>query len=288
MRNQFKETLLELAENEPRLTLLFGDISVFLFREFQAKYPDRFYNLGICEATLVSVAAGLSSQGFIPIVHSIAPFVTERAMEQIKLDLIYNELPAKIVSCGATFDYAWDGTTHHAWTDTGWMRMLPNLEICQPGSKQETDQLLRHYLFSKNTSYFRLSDNPHGETISNITPGIGIILNDQDADLTVVTAGPILKNVIAALDGISANLIYYNVLKPFDAEPLQRFKNTKIRVVHDAFGLFEAVCENIDAPVLKLGLPDRFCCSYGTIDDVRKLAGLDSKSIREFILQADP
>ena len=73
MRNQFKDTIIELAKDDSRLTLLFGDISVFLFREFQAKYPDRFYNLGICEATLVSVAAGLSSQGFIPIVHSIAP-----------------------------------------------------------------------------------------------------------------------------------------------------------------------------------------------------------------------
>lgn len=287
MRNQFKDTLLELAKDEPRLTLLFGDISVFLFREFQSKYPERFFNLGICEATLVSVAAGLSSQGFIPIVHSIAPFVTERAMEQIKLDLVYNELPAKIVSCGATFDYAWDGTTHHAWTDTGWMRMLPNFEICQPGSKQETDQLLRHYLFSKNTSYFRLSDNPHGETISNITPGKGVILKDEGAALTVVTAGPILKNVLAALEDISANLIYYNVLKPFDREPLQKFKDTKIKVVHDAFGLFEAVCENIYAPVEKLGLPDRFCCSYGTIEDVRKIAGLDTKSIREFLLQSD-
>ena len=54
----------------------------------------------------------------------------------------------------------------------------------------------------------------------------------------MVTAGPILKNVIAALEGISANLIYYSVLKPFDAEPLQKFKNSKIKVVHDAFGLF--------------------------------------------------
>ena len=285
MRNQFKDTLLKLAEDEPRFALLFGDISVFLFREFQAKYPNRFYNLGICEATLISVAAGLSSQGFIPIVHSIAPFVTERAMEQIKLDLVYNELPAKIVSCGATFDYAWDGTTHHAWTDTGWMRMLPNFEICQPGSKKETDQLLCHYLFSSSSSYIRLSDNPHGEDINDITPGKGIILQDQAADLTVVTAGPILKNVKAALDGISANLIYYNVLKPFDSEPLQKFKNTKIKVVHDAFGLFEAVCENLDAPVKKLGLPDRFCCSYGTIDDVRKLAGLDVESIRAFFLK---
>ena len=128
MRQQFKDTLLSLAEKDERLVLLFGDISVFLFREFEARFPKRFYNLGICEATLISMAAGLSSQGFIPVVHSIAPFVTERAMEQIKIDLSYNAFPANIVSCGATFDYAWDGATHHAWTDIAFLRLLPGTQ----------------------------------------------------------------------------------------------------------------------------------------------------------------
>src|SRR5512134_284566 len=99
MRKQFKDTMLDLAGGDSRLVLLFGDISVFLFRDFQQRFPERFYNLGICEATLVSVAAGMSAEGFVPVVHSIAPFVTERAMEQIKVDLCYNQRPANIVSC---------------------------------------------------------------------------------------------------------------------------------------------------------------------------------------------
>lgn len=282
MRSKFKDTMLDLAANDDRLVLVFGDISVFLFREFQAKYPDRFYNMGICESALVSVAAGLASQGLNPIVHSIAPFVTERAMEHIKLDLAYNEFPANIVSCGATFDYAWDGTTHHAWTDTGWMRMLPGFEIIQPGTPAETAQLLRHYYNNGNSTYFRLSDNPHTLDLG-IQPGKGVVVRDTGADTTVITAGPILGNVQEATKDLDINLIYFNVLKPFDHKLVQKYKHTRIKVVHDAYGLFEEVCETSGMSVEKLALPDYFCCSYGTIDDVRKFARLDVESIRNFV-----
>ena len=282
MRRQFNETMLELAGEDERIVLVFGDISVYLFNEFQTRYPDRFYNMGICEATLVSVAAGLSSQGFIPVVHSIAPFVTERALEQIKLDFVYNEFPGNIVSTGATFDYAWDGTTHHAWMDIGVLRMLPSFEVIQPGSVNEAETLLRHYYHSSNSTYFRLSDNPHGLDL-DINPGKGIVLRDCGADVTVVTAGPILKNVYEATKDLHVNLIYFNVLKPFDHDLIRYYQNTRLKVVHDSFGLFEAVCETMGVYVEKLALPDYFCCSYGTIDDVRKMAGLDILSIRKFI-----
>jgi len=282
MRKQFKDTMLDLAEKDERIVLIFGDISVYLFREFQSRFPDRFFNMGICEATLVSVASGLSSQGFIPVVHSIAPFVTERAMEQIKLDFVYNKFPGNIVSTGATFDYAWDGATHHAWMDLGALRMLPSFEVIQPGSKKETDVLLRHWYASGNSTYFRLSDHEHGLDL-DLPSGKGIVVRDTGAPITVVTAGPILKNVYEAISDLDINLLYYNVLKPFDRDLIRSFQNTEIKVIHDSFGLFEAVCECTGVAVAKLGLPDQFCCSYGTIHDVRKIAGLDVESIRNFI-----
>ena len=73
--------------------------------------------MGICENTLISVTAGLSSQGYHPFVHTICPFLTERSIEQIKIDMCYNNFGGNIVTCGATFDYAWDGATHHAYTE---------------------------------------------------------------------------------------------------------------------------------------------------------------------------
>src|SRR3972149_1529303 len=243
MRGQFKQTMLDLAAEDERLVLLFGDISVFLFREFEQRYPDRFYNLGICEATLIGVAAGLSAQGFIPVVHSIAPFVTERAMEQIKVALCYTQLPAKIVSCGATFDYAWDGATHHGWMDVAFMRLLPGTEVFQPGTPREADFLLRHYYATTRTSYFRLSDQAHGFALP-LEPGRGgAVVRDLRAPTTVVTAGPILADVMNAVGDLAVNVIYVHTIKPFDHEILGRFAHTDLRVVHDSFGLHEAVCE---------------------------------------------
>ena len=139
MRKQFRDTVLDLAEADERVVLVFGDISVFLFEPFAVRFPTRFYNLGICENTLVSVAAGLASQGFIPFVHTIAPFITERCLEQIKDDVGYNGFPIHMVSCGATYDYAWDGPTHQALADMGSLRLIPGIEIIQPGTTTELD-----------------------------------------------------------------------------------------------------------------------------------------------------
>ncbi len=282
MRKQFKLTSLDLAAADERVVLVFGDISVFLFNDFQQKFPDRFYNLGICEQAIVSVAAGLSARGFVPFVHSIAPFITERAMEQIKLDCSYNNFPVNIVSCGATFDYAWDGATHHAWLDLAFLRLLPNVEVFQPGNPKEVDFLLRNYYRSGKTSYFRLSDNGHSRDFA-LEKGKGVLVQDKGAKTTVVTAGPILESVLKAAEGLDLNILYFHTLKPFDQELVSRFGHTRLKVVHDSFGLFEEVCAVAGRSVEHLGLPDKFCCSYGTIDDVRKMAGLDVESIRSFL-----
>src|SRR5215510_1519961 len=98
MRRQFKNTVTELAAHDDKLIVILGDISHYLFNDFQQKYPERFYNMGICENALISVAAGLSAQGFYPFVHTIAPFITERSLEQVKLDMCYNQFGGNIVS----------------------------------------------------------------------------------------------------------------------------------------------------------------------------------------------
>lgn len=275
--------MLNLAAADERLVLLFGDISVFLFREFEAKYPDRFFNLGICEATLISMAAGMSSQGFIPVVHSIAPFVTERAMEQIKIDLCYNRFPANIVSCGATFDYAWDGATHQAWADVAFMRLLPHTEVLQPGNPREADFLLRHHYDSDCTSYFRLSDHAHSLSLP-LEKSRGVVVRDSGSKVTVVTAGPMLDYVMKACEDLRVNILYFHTIKPFDHELIGKYSSTELRVVHDSFGLFEAICEVAGRSVQKLALPDHFCRTYGTVHDARKDAGLDVASIREFVV----
>ena len=86
MRKEFVRLMLEMGGKEERLVILAGDISVFGLREFRKNYPERFYNIGICEQSMMSMASGMALAGLIPVVHSIAPFVTERCFEQIKDD----------------------------------------------------------------------------------------------------------------------------------------------------------------------------------------------------------
>jgi transketolase len=284
MRRQFKKTIMELVSHDENIVLIFGDVSVYLFDEFKGKYPDRFYNMGICENTLISVGSGLSSQGFFPFVHTITPFITERSFEQIKLDMCYNRFGGNIVSCGASFDYAWDGATHHCYTDLAILRLLPGIEVIQPGSKKEVDLLIKSQYNNNKPTYFRLSDHPHDIDIP-VEFGKGVIIKDSASEVTVMTAGPILGNVLEACKDLDVNLVYFHTIKPIDKVLINKFKDTRIMVFHDAYGLYEAICEVPNLSVSYHGLPDEFCSWYGTLHDIRKNIGLDPESIKNTIKQ---
>lgn len=286
MRRQFKDTVTALAAADPRVLVLVGDISHFLFRDFQTAFPDRFYNLGICENTIISVAAGLSSQGYIPFTHTIAPFLTERSYEQIKLDLCYNQHPANIVTCGSSFDYAWDGATHHCYTDLAILRMLPNMEVVSPATERELDILLRARYDSPVSTYFRLTDLP--VTLDAALPvefGKGIVLRQSaTAQQTVVTSGTLVTVVLEACRDLDVNVLYLHTIKPLDEALLRAFAHTQMGVVHDAWGLHEAVSAVDGVQAWRIGLPDRFPNCYGRLADVRADVGLDAASIRERLL----
>lgn len=283
MRRQFKDTVMRLAEQDDRLVLLFGDISFFLFNDFNIRHPNRLLNVGICENTLISMAAGMSATGFHPIVHTIAPFVTERSYEQVKLDICYNRFGCTIVTTGGSFDYAWDGATHHCYTDLELMRMLPGMEVMQPGSKKEFDILFSKCYNNGNPSYLRIAADEHGLDLP-VEFGKGVIIQETPgADVTVATAGPLLGNVVAACSDLPVNIIYFHTIKPIDRVLLGRFAGTRIIVVHDAFGLFEAINSACSAKTEYHGLPDQFCCYYGTLEDIRRKIGLDAAGIQERI-----
>lgn len=279
MRGRFRDVVSDLAAQDDKVVVILGDVSVYMFMPFKEKHPDRFHNMGICENTLISVAAGLAAQGFRPYVHTIAPFLTERSLEQIKLDACYNGFPVNIVSCGATFDYAWDGATHHAYLDLAALRLLPGMEVYQPGSEKELDALLRARHGGPNSCYFRLSDYPHTVDLP-VEPGKAQVLKDTGAKLTVMTAGPLLGNVLEACRDLSVNLVYFHCLKPMDREAVERFRDTEILVVQDAHGFKEAIQEVPRLRVTAHGLPDRFYGGYGKVADARAASGLDPAGIR--------
>lgn len=284
MRLQFKDTMADLFKKDDRIVLLLGDISVFMFKDLFAAYPERIYNVGICENAIMSMAAGLSSQGFRPFVHTIAPFITERSYEQIKLDVCYNRFPVNIVSCGGSFDYAWDGATHHCYTDLEILRLLPGMEVMQPGTKREFDDLIRMRYSKGNPAYYRIAADDHNERF-DIEYGKGVEIKNAGSKLTVVTAGPLLRNVLDACKDLSVNILYFHTIKPMDMELLAKFRNTKMLIIHDAYGLHEAVSECPDIRMERHGMPDKFCCYYGKLNEIRRELELDVDGIRRKVLR---
>ena len=98
-----------------------------------------------------------------------------------------------------------------------------------------------------------------------------------------MTAGPVLGNVYQACRGLNVNLVYFHTIKPIDKELICEFKDTKILVIQDAFGLYDAVCEVPDLSVSCYGMPDQFCGWYGTLAEIRKKIGLDIESVRQIV-----
>jgi transketolase len=283
MRKQFKDTVLSIAEEDEKVTVLLGDVSVYMFNDFSTRYPSRFYNLGICENTLISVAGGMASCGMFPFVHTIAPFLTERCYEQIKLDMCYNDFGGNIITCGASFDYAWDGSTHHCFTDLALISMLPDTQCFQPGSRAEVDSILRATYDNGKTTYIRLSDHPH--TIeTNLEVGKGTVIRESESSkFCIITAGPLLPNVIEAVKDLDVSILYFHSIKPLDTELLEKFSCKNLVVIHDAFGLKEMIQRHLPVPVYFHGITEEFLSCYGSMEQVRESIGLDPIGIKRFV-----
>ncbi len=286
MRKQFVSTLSKLFPEDKRLTLLLGDIGVFGFRDLFSKYPDRTFNIGILEQTTVSLASGLSMSGLIPVVHTIAPFLTERAYEQIKVDLGYQKVACNLVSVGSSYDYAALGCTHHCPADVPILSRIPDLQILVPGHQKEFDSLFLENYDNERVSYFRLSETTNSE--ANISSEGKNILIKEGGDILIIAVGPMLQRVVEACSGIDATILYCTSVKPFDHLSVQENLKKKILIIEPYYSgvVLSSLVSSFDglkADLSCLGVPDNFIHSYGNSEDIDKEIGLDVKSIREII-----
>ncbi len=144
MRKQFPKTVLELMDKDERVVVLLGDIGVFAFQEVFKKYPNRIYNVGILEQSMIGMAAGLAMSGFIPIVHTIEPFLVERAFEQIKDDFGYQELKGNIVGVDVSETAPNLGYTHQCPYALQMMGFIKGMNVFEPKTSEEFDEILKN------------------------------------------------------------------------------------------------------------------------------------------------
>ena len=138
MRVQFGKTLVKIAEKDPSVVLLIGDVEQEM-AEFKERWPDRFFNLGLCEQTIISMAAGMALEGLRPIVYSITPFLLERPFEQIKIDIDEQNLPVTLIGFS---DYPTHGPTHRALNAEGLVALFKNIHGYFPSNSHETEKAM--------------------------------------------------------------------------------------------------------------------------------------------------
>src|ERR1700749_5273119 len=159
MRTVFAETTTALLDEDPLAAVVLAAISAYLLAKAAARYPQRVLNVGIREQLMVSVAGGLALAGMRPIVHTYAPFLAERAFEQVKLDLGHQDAHAVLVSIGASYDAARAGRTHQAPEDVVLLDSVPGFSVVVPGHPAEVEALGRGGFgaLEAGSTYLRLS-----------------------------------------------------------------------------------------------------------------------------------
>ena len=228
MRDAFFAELLPLFKHDRRVVFLTGDLGYKLFDQLTEHDPSRVINCGIREAGMVGYAAGLAKTGLLPFVYSITPFVTLRCLEQIKIDLCYNQANVVLVGVGGGFAYGPNGSTHHGVDDIGVLSCLPHLKIWTPTDSHEVRLCVRAAASLDSPAYLRLGRNkePHVFKTLDSTPDIAQpALVREGNDGVIVTCGFILHDVIKAVTilnqvGIHPAVVRVTTLRPFPEEYL--------------------------------------------------------------------
>ena len=283
MRKQFVTTILNAMSKDDNLCLLLGDIGVFSFKKCFENYPDRTYNIGILEQSTISLAAGMSKVNMIPVVHTIAPFIVERALEQLKNDFGYQNLNGNFISIGNSYDYAGLGCTHHCPSDVAILSTIPNMQIISPGNSYEFDNLFTHTYNNNTPTYFRLSEYEHNLDFK-VKFGKANIIQEGSKAL-VICYGNMLKSVYEAVKDLDVTLLYYSTIVPFDSSTLKKYFIDNIIVCEPFYEgstnyIINKSLEGLSYKLSNIGVPKEFILNYGKKHQIDELLGLDTKSIK--------
>ncbi|NKF06755.1 transketolase family protein [Clostridium gasigenes] len=297
-REAYGKALAQLAKTNENVVVLDADLSKSTkTADFKEVCPERFFNMGIAEANMMGVAAGLSTCGKIPFVSTFAMFAAGRAFEQIRNSLCYPRLNVKVCATHAGLTVGEDGASHQAIEDLALMRSIPNMTVICPADDVETEAAIKAIAEFEGPCYVRLGRLPVS-TINDAKTyefklGKGVTLKEGN-DVTIVATGIMVQTALEASDilaneGINARVINIHTLKPLDTELLVKAAKETNAIVtveeHSIIGglgsaVAEALGEEYPVPVLKVGVNDVFGES-GKPEELLKAYGLTAEAIVE-------
>ena len=224
MRTALRDALLELKERDDGLYLIVGDIGFGVFEEYEKKYKEDYLNIGICEANMIGVSAGMAMNGFTPLVYTIVPFLTMRCFEQIRVDIAMHEQKVILIGVGGGLAYGSLGPTHHSFEDIVLMSMLPNFKVLIPSQPNEGKTCLELALAHEGPSYIRLGKNGEpdlSESLLSEEAGVKIYCAEPDqCDLLLFSYGPITDECIQASKILAKSGYKISVCSVLQVKPL--------------------------------------------------------------------
>lgn len=256
IRDAFGDALLKVGKNNSNIVALEADVgNSTKSAVFGKEFPNRYYNVGISELNMVTMAAGMAREGLIPFVNTFSVFLAGRGGDPIQSLIAYDNLNVKLCGTYTGMSDSYDGASHHAITDMAYVRAIPNMTVITPSDAIQTEKAVIAAAKFNGPVYLRLSRAAvpviYDENI-NFEIGKGIVVK-EGTDVTLISTGTILSKVITAAEklqtqGISAAVIDIHTVKPIDKELIIEFaKKTKAVVTVEEHslqgGLFSAVSE---------------------------------------------
>ncbi len=303
IRKSYGSNITTLGSTNDKIVLLEGDLADSTMSDlFEAKFPDRHFQIGIAEQNMVGIAAGLALEGKIPFVNSFAAFIAMRACEQVRTDIAYPNLNVKLVVSHAGLSAGSAGPSHHSIEDIGIMRSIPNMTVLCPGDEEEMKQVLEASIAIDGPVYIRMSamDCPNIYTSKNkFNIGKATILR-EGSDITLVSTGTMMNEAMQVSDlldkqhGISSEVLQMASIKPFDIDSISHSIRRTGKIVtieeHNIIGglgsaVSEVVAEIGTGKIIRIGINDHFTDTVGTPEFLLEHEFLTTNAILKKVLK---
>ncbi len=278
MRFEVIKTIYQAALADPKIVFLTGDLGHAHLDDFRKNLQDKYQyvNVGIAEQNMISIAAGLALSGNRVFVYSIAPFATLRCLEQIKVDVCYQNVGVVVIGVAAGYAYSTCGCTHHAIEDIAAMKALPNMHIYSPSNPLEARLITKYILTASHPAYLRIGKGgePNAEKEYSLEIGKGLVVKHGE-NITIFATGTMVREAVSASDileqhGISTEVINIHTIKPLDKELIEKSVRTRNMIFvleeHNVIGglgesIARIICEYDykKKPLFRcLGIPDEY------------------------------
>lgn len=296
MRAAFTRTLVELAQRDPRVVLLTGDLGYTVLEPFAEAFPDRFVNVGVAEQNMVGLATGMAEAGLIPFVYSIVPFAALRPYEFIRNGPIQHNLRVRVVGVGGGFEYGTNGLSHYGLEDIGVMRIQPGMSVIAPADSNQARNAVLATWDQPGPIYYRL-----GKDDKAVVPGLdgrfhlgGTEAIGNGKDVLIIAMGAMAVEAVAAqavlaTDGVSSTVLVASTLNPAPTADLiaalGRFSTAIIVEAHYVNGglgslVSEVVAEEgIPCRVVRLGVRSTAAGVTGSQAYLHDLHGISASAI---------